>query len=141
MGYTLCHALFRGPAEWMALGTPIRHSVVLGSYFMTWLLLATLTNFFKFHLKLIWENYTTIENIEREDGQRSKFDIGPRRNLEQVLGANTLLWLLPLHIPLSRPVGDGVRWRVRSGKAPHPGRQDTRPHTMAGLAPAQGAPL
>merc|ERR1711924_567158 len=177
MGYTLCHALFRGPAEWMALGTPIRHSVVLGSYFMTWLLLATLTNFFKFHLKLIWENYTTIENIEREDGQRSKFDIGPRRNLEQVLGANTLLWLLPLHIPLSRPVGDGVRWRVhytrvidedeelpadtsrgittstacsrsrvgslpggrggvRSGKAPHPGRQDTRPHTMAGLAPA-----
>jgi len=86
--------------------------VIVSSYFMTWLLLATLTNFFKFHLRLIWENYTTIENIEREPDQRSKFDIGPRRNLEQVLGANTWLWLLPLHVPMSRPVGDGVRWRV-----------------------------
>lgn len=86
--------------------------LLVSSYVMTWLLLATLTNFFKFHLRLIWENYTTIENIEREPDQRSKFDIGPRRNLEQVLGANTLLWLLPLHLPMSRPVGDGVRWRV-----------------------------
>jgi len=86
--------------------------LIVTSYVMTWLLLATLTNFFKFHLRLIWENYTTIENIEREPDQRSKFDIGPRRNLEQVLGANTLLWLLPLHLPMSRPVGDGVRWRV-----------------------------
>jgi len=88
------------------------NSVTVCSYLMTWLLLATLTNFFKFHLRLIWENYTTIENIEREPDQRSKFDIGPRRNLEQVLGGNTVLWLVPLHLPLSRPVGDGVRWRV-----------------------------
>ena len=29
------------------------------------LLLATLANFLKFHLKLVLENFTTIENMER----------------------------------------------------------------------------
>merc|ERR1712107_736262 len=44
----------------------------------------TLTNFIKFHLKLVLENYTTIENLEREEGARSRYDIGRRRNWEQV---------------------------------------------------------
>jgi palmitoyltransferase len=86
--------------------------VVLFGFMITSFLICTLTNFVKFHIKLVWENYTTIENLEREDGQKSKFDIGPRRNLEQVLGANAHLWWLPLHVTNSRPVGDGVRWRV-----------------------------
>jgi len=85
---------------------------VFAAYLWAIVLLYTLSNFVKFHIKLIWENYTTIENLEREDGQRSKFDIGPRRNLEQVLGANAYLWWLPFHTVQSRPVGDGVRWRV-----------------------------
>jgi len=86
--------------------------VVCFGFLITTFLICTLTNFVKFHIKLVWENYTTIENLEREDGQKSKFDIGPRRNLEQVLGANAHLWWLPFHIQNSRPVGDGVRWRV-----------------------------
>eukprot|EP00928_Gymnodinium_smaydae_P078980 TRINITY_DN63018_c0_g1_i1.p1 TRINITY_DN63018_c0_g1~~TRINITY_DN63018_c0_g1_i1.p1 ORF type:complete len:282 (-),score=38.83 TRINITY_DN63018_c0_g1_i1:147-992(-) len=76
------------------------------------LLLATLTNFIKFHMKLVLENYTTIENLEREEGAKSKFDIGKRRNWEQVFGSNATLWWLPLHTQASRPIGDGVRWRV-----------------------------
>jgi len=76
------------------------------------LLLCTLTNFFKFHLKLVLENYTTIENLEREEGAKSKFDIGRSRNWEQVFGSNPWLWWLPMHTQASRPVGDGVRWRV-----------------------------
>lgn len=75
-------------------------------------LLATLTNFIKFHLKLVCENYTTIENLEREEGAKSKFDIGRRRNWEQVFGANWTLWWWPMHTQASRPIGDGVRWRV-----------------------------
>merc|ERR1711920_810303 len=51
-------------------------------FFMCIMLLATLTNFIKFHLKLVLENYTTIENLEREEGAKSKFDIGRRRNWE-----------------------------------------------------------
>jgi len=76
------------------------------------MLLCTLTNFIKFHVKLVLDNYTTIENLEREEGAKSKFDIGKRRNWEQVFGANQWLWWLPLHTQASRPIGDGVRWRV-----------------------------
>jgi len=76
------------------------------------LLLCTLTNFIKFHLKLVLENYTTIENLEREEAAKSKYDIGRRRNWEQVFGASVLFWWYPAHTQSSRPIGDGVRWRV-----------------------------
>jgi len=79
---------------------------------MTGMLLATLTNFVKFHLKLVMQNYTTIEHLEREDGAKSKFDIGRLRNWEQVFGSNKWMWWAPMHTSTSRPVGDGVRWRV-----------------------------
>jgi len=75
-------------------------------------LLCTLTNFIRFHMKLVLENYTTIENLEREEGAKSKFDIGRRRNWEQVFGATPSVWWLPMHTQASRPIGDGVRWRV-----------------------------
>lgn len=81
-------------------------------FLMCLLLLGTLTNFIKFHMKLVLENYTTIENLEREEGAKSKFDIGRRRNWEQVFGANPSAWWLPMHTQTSRPIGDGVRWRV-----------------------------
>ena len=54
------------------------------------------------------ENYTTIENLEREEGAKSKFDIGRRRNWEQVFGTNPWLWWYPAHMLASRPVVDGV---------------------------------
>merc|ERR1719163_2559565 len=81
-------------------------------FLMCLLLLGTLTNFIKFHMKLVLENYTTIENLEREEGAKSKFDIGRRRNWEQVFGATPSVWWLPVHNQASRPIGDGVRWRV-----------------------------
>jgi len=86
--------------------------LILFSFFMALMMLCTLTNFIKFHLKLVLDNYTTIENLEREEDQKSKFDIGKRRNWEQVFGAYPWLWWLPKHTQASRPIGDGVRWRV-----------------------------
>mmetsp|Transcript_117471 Transcript_117471/g.328871 ORF Transcript_117471/g.328871 Transcript_117471/m.328871 type:complete len:294 (+) Transcript_117471:72-953(+) len=86
--------------------------LVLVMFLLSLLLLGTLTQFIKFHVKLVLDNYTTIENLEREEDAKSKFDIGRRRNLEQVFGENRWLWGLPLHTQASRPVGDGVRWRV-----------------------------
>merc|ERR1719329_1571969 len=85
---------------------------VVLAYCMSVLLACTLTNFIKFHLKLVLENYTTIENLEREEGAKSKFDIGRGRNWEQVFGASAWLWWWPCHTQASRPIGDGVRWRV-----------------------------
>lgn len=87
--------------------------VLTATFLMSTLLLCTLTNFIKFHMKLVLENYTTIENLEREEGARSKFDIGRRRNWEQVFGSNSWYWWLPMHVQASRPIGDGVRWRVQ----------------------------
>lgn len=82
------------------------------AFSMALMLVFTLTNFIRFHVNLVLENYTTIENLEREEGAKSKFDIGRCRNWEQVFGTNPKLWWLPAHVPASRPVGDGVRWRV-----------------------------
>jgi len=93
---------------WYGLGC----FVSFASVGMAIVLICTLTPFIKFHLKLVRDNYTTIENLEREEGAKSKFDIGHRRNWEQVFGTNHWLWWYPAHIPASRPVGDGVRWRV-----------------------------
>eukprot|EP00913_Durusdinium_trenchii_P001161 g1068.t1 len=107
------------------LATPGDEDVIqeLLQFCMALLLICTLTNFIKFHMKLVLENYTTIENLEREEGAKSKFDIGRRRtgrncegcidkNWEQVFGQNPWMWWIPLHTQASRPIGDGVRWRV-----------------------------
>jgi len=68
-------------------------------------------------LRLVLQNYTTIENLEKKDGAKSKFDIGSRRNWEQVFGANSWLWWCPWHSQASRPIGDGIRWRVSYTRA------------------------
>jgi len=86
--------------------------IVVIAFCLSTLLFCTLTNFIRFHVKLVLDNYTTIENLEREEGAKSKFDIGRNRNWEQVFGSNKWLWWLPMHTQASRPVGDGVRWRV-----------------------------
>jgi len=90
----------------------IRNVLILLMFLMCLLLLGTLTNFIKFHMNLVLDNYTTIENLEREEGAKSRFDVGRRRNWEQVFGCTSMLWWLPMHTPASRPIGDGVRWRV-----------------------------
>merc|ERR1719188_2189069 len=46
------------------------------AWVMSVLLLGTLTNFIKFHVNLVLDNYTTIENLEREENAKCKFDIG-----------------------------------------------------------------
>eukprot|EP00446_Apocalathium_sp_SHHI-4_P003397 CAMPEP_0177177214 /NCGR_PEP_ID=MMETSP0367-20130122/13676_1 /TAXON_ID=447022 ORGANISM="Scrippsiella hangoei-like, Strain SHHI-4" /NCGR_SAMPLE_ID=MMETSP0367 /ASSEMBLY_ACC=CAM_ASM_000362 /LENGTH=215 /DNA_ID=CAMNT_0018623791 /DNA_START=285 /DNA_END=932 /DNA_ORIENTATION=- len=117
--------IFTVPELWNRVGLLTRDSGVTNptlewistifltcAFCMSLLLLCTLTNFIKFHMKLVLENYTTIENLEREEGARSKFDIGRRRNWEQVFGSQAWLWWLPMHTQASRPIGDGVRWRV-----------------------------
>eukprot|EP00931_Biecheleriopsis_adriatica_P087597 TRINITY_DN6203_c0_g1_i2.p1 TRINITY_DN6203_c0_g1~~TRINITY_DN6203_c0_g1_i2.p1 ORF type:complete len:311 (-),score=56.16 TRINITY_DN6203_c0_g1_i2:49-981(-) len=100
------------PSPYSDTGYLISSIILAMAFFMATLLICTLTNFIKFHMKLVLENYTTIENLEREEGAKSKFDIGRRRNWEQVFGASPWVWWLPLHTQASRPIGDGVRWRV-----------------------------
>ena len=58
--------------------------------------------FFSFHLRMVMRNETTIE------GPSPEFDVGTRRNWEQVFGADPWLWFLPVWG--RGPAGDGVRW-------------------------------
>jgi palmitoyltransferase len=90
----------------------IRTCLITLAWIMSVLLIGTLTNFIKFHVNLVLDNYTTIENLEREENAKCKFDIGKWRNLEQVFGPNIWMWWLPMHTQASRPAGDGVRWRM-----------------------------
>ncbi|KAF4661177.1 Palmitoyltransferase zdhhc15 [Perkinsus chesapeaki] len=91
-----------------------RSCLGLFSYGLSILLAISLFNFVKFHLGLVADNFTTIENFDREPGVRSKYDIGRRANVEEVMGPTPWLWWLPFHTRLSEPVGDGVNWRIRT---------------------------
>ena len=60
-------------------------------------------------------NITTIEHIEKRDPSKTMsenpFDVGKRRNWEQVFGSNPWLWFFPVAIVQ----GDGVNWDTASG--------------------------
>ncbi len=64
---------------------------------------------------LTLHNITTIEHIEKRDPSKSMsenpFDVGKRRNWEQVFGNNPWLWFVPVAIVQ----GDGVNWDTASG--------------------------
>lgn len=58
--------------------------------------------FFSFHLRMVLLNETTIE------GRAPLFNVGYRKNWEQVFGSEPLLWFIPVYG--KGPVGDGVHW-------------------------------
>ncbi|XP_038972972.1 probable protein S-acyltransferase 12 [Phoenix dactylifera] len=49
------------------------------------------------HTSLVLSNTTTIEVHEKKKGAVWKYDLGKRRNFEQVFGTKKLLWFLPLY--------------------------------------------
>lgn len=75
-----------------------------------------LTTFFAFHFWLMLKSTTTIEFCEKRtgyDGSRIpvNYDRGTWENIRAVLGPNPFLWLLPL----SPPIGDGLRYPISPG--------------------------
>ncbi|OVA04740.1 zinc finger protein [Macleaya cordata] len=49
------------------------------------------------HASLLSSNTTTIEVYEKKRAVRWKYDLGRKKNFEQVFGKKKALWLLPLH--------------------------------------------
>lgn len=80
--------------------------------FLVVLVLSVLISMFsKFHFKLLFENKTTIENLEKKKRPfHSEWDLGATRNFEQVFGRVCLLWPFPVTCQSGRPVGDGIEW-------------------------------
>lgn len=70
-----------------------------------------ITMFLKFHIKLLRENKTTIENLEAKGKQYdSKFNQGDIANFYSVFGTNMYLWPFPAFFESGKPMGDGVYW-------------------------------
>uniref|UniRef100_A0A0E0LKD5 Protein S-acyltransferase n=1 Tax=Oryza punctata TaxID=4537 RepID=A0A0E0LKD5_ORYPU len=53
--------------------------------------------FIGMHTSLVTSNTTSIEVHERRNSVSWKYDLGWRKNLEQVFGTKKLLWFLPLY--------------------------------------------
>ena len=80
------------------------------------------TLFFTFHCWLASNGSTTIEYCEKQDKPtfaQSPYDIGLFHNLQQVLGPNPILWLVPTYIgfPTLRKEG-GHLYDCRAGSWP-----------------------
>jgi len=70
-----------------------------------------ITVFLKFHIKLLLENKTTIENLEQKGkGFKSVYDKGTLGNFNQVFGTNKYLWAFPMYADSGKPLGDGIYW-------------------------------
>ena len=70
-----------------------------------------LSQFFKFHIKLILENKTTIETLDHKGQEfQSKFDKGKLNNWYEVMGITKWLWFIPLKIYQGKPKGNGIDW-------------------------------
>ncbi|GCC47514.1 hypothetical protein chiPu_0031616, partial [Chiloscyllium punctatum] len=72
--------------------------------------------FLLFHLQLLWRGQTTRE---WSTGRHGLYNLGWRRNVEELLGSRWYLtWLCPL-VPSSLP-GDGVTFQMRELPAHKP---------------------
>ena len=60
--------------------------------------------FLRFHIRLVSENKTTIENLDHKNLPfQSKFDLGTMYNLYQVFGTNIYLWPFPIYLDSGKP--------------------------------------
>ena len=70
-----------------------------------------LSQFFRFHIKLILENKTTIETLDHKGKEfHSKYDKGKWNNWYEVMGITKWLWFFPLKNYQGKPKGNGIDW-------------------------------
>lgn len=69
--------------------------------------------FYQFHVRLVKENKTTIENIEHKNEEfQSRYDMGEMHNYQQVYGTNRLLDWIPIMSNSSLPKGRGLKFEA-----------------------------
>jgi len=89
--------------------------ITLVVYILNAVMLGVLTVFFRFHVKLIVKNLTTLEHMDRKRDPLLKkeainYDMGVYYNFIQIFGRSKLFWFLPFDSKSGQPVGDGVVW-------------------------------
>eukprot|EP00928_Gymnodinium_smaydae_P028600 TRINITY_DN21771_c0_g1_i5.p1 TRINITY_DN21771_c0_g1~~TRINITY_DN21771_c0_g1_i5.p1 ORF type:complete len:499 (-),score=79.98 TRINITY_DN21771_c0_g1_i5:269-1765(-) len=91
---------------WYFLVAGLMSSCFLGCF------LYSFTDFLRFHMEIVAENFTTIETLTK--GVENPYDCGLRVNLEQVFGPWLSLAWLPLNVPSLCPEGDGTFFPTRT---------------------------
>ncbi|XP_020585251.1 probable protein S-acyltransferase 14 isoform X3 [Phalaenopsis equestris] len=70
------------------------------------------------HTSLVLSNTTTIEVYEKKNVVEWKYDLGKRKNFEQVFGSNKLFWFFPMFSKNDLhdvPALHGLDFPIRSG--------------------------
>ena len=107
----MCMKLFKKHIRYSQL---IHVGLVVICYIAVFIFSIIITMFLKFHIKLVFDNSTTIESLDTEHKKdNEKFNICKRQNLEQVFGSEPLFWFFPIPTKKGRPDGDGLTWKTR----------------------------
>ncbi|XP_078440232.1 putative protein S-acyltransferase 12 [Wolffia australiana] len=77
--------------------SPSNLAVVFLAFVLNLAFALSLLCFLIMHTSLLLSNTTTIEVYEKRGLPRWKYDLGKRKNFEQVFGTNRALWLFPLY--------------------------------------------
>merc|ERR1740117_872808 len=84
-------------------------ALMSGEALATFMMVMT-TSFLVFHVWLMLKSMTTVEfcekSLKKQGYNASIYSLGSYANLCAVLGPQTLLWFLPV----SMPVGNGIMW-------------------------------
>ena len=92
----------------------IHKSIVIICYLVILIFTFIINIFFKFHIKLVLKNSTTIESLDIEHkSEYEKFDISPIDNWRQVFGFSKLFWFIPFKDRRGAPDGDGLNWKTK----------------------------
>ncbi|PKU72949.1 probable protein S-acyltransferase 12 [Dendrobium catenatum] len=77
-------------------GSPGNLAVTFLSFVLNVAFALSLLCFVVMHTSLVLSNTTTIEVYEKKKAVEWKYDLGKRKNFEQVFGSNKLFWFFPL---------------------------------------------
>ncbi|KHN71911.1 Uncharacterized protein Tcan_18686 [Toxocara canis] len=95
---------------------------ILFLFFVSGMFAVSLSCLFFYHLYLTSRNQSTIESFRPPlfsyGPDKNAYNLGIRRNFQQIFGQNRLLWLLPIF----SSCGDGVQYpiNIREGRQQHP---------------------
>jgi len=97
----------------------VENVIIFLAFTILCILIVLMTIFFRFHIILVINNCTTIEDLEKKKNPNTVnvYDTGCYNNWIQVFGGNPWLWLLPVYGASGKPVGDGVSWNQKNSSS------------------------
>ncbi|XP_020096593.1 probable protein S-acyltransferase 12 [Ananas comosus] len=98
-------------------GSPSNLAITFLAFVLNLAFSLSLLCFLCMHASLVLSNTTSIEIYEKKKAVAWKYDLGKKKNFEQVFGTNKLLWFLPLYTAADQeniPALQGLDFPTRS---------------------------